>query len=465
MGDTKKEEAIATLIQGVKSLNETMPDLKAEVKRIAKDVEDVDVKGILESIDKLDAGMEKVKADILANATRSESGVPGLEDVKEFSIIRACMGVKMGGTQKNFEDVGGGKEFEVMKAVRQQMEKTGQAVGIDGQGGFFVPDQVMPDVIAAIYSRAAFIDLAGDGQSVVSVLDGLFGNTVTIPKAEGGCIAYWIGEEDDYAASKMKVGTVKMSPKKLGVLTKITHEMRRFQSQGFENLLRQDMVRALSKKLDHTIAYGTGTDNTPRGIVHMKGVQVYDAVGKASYDGLAAARAGVADWAAAELTFDGLDNIRGVLEDNDIDIDDGGSFRTISHPRYMRRLRQLKVQNFSGQAANQPYLLGAPMLKDSTIEAIIGKFGKTTQVNTTNKPGASIAGATTETELKSGDVFAGNMSEIVLGRWSGIEIEDDQGMGTGFVNDVTNIKMRMYADVGHRQDKAIVVCPNATMRD
>lgn len=464
MGDEKKEKAIADLIMGVKSLNETLPDLKSKVDAIAKQVNDVDVKGINEHLDVLQAGMDKVQADILAHATNSASGVPGVED-EDFSILRACMGVKRGSSKAAFEAAGAGKEWEIMDAVRNSMTKAGQTVGVDGQGGFFVPDQVMPDVIAAIYSRAAFIDLAGDGQTAISVIDGLIGNTVTIPKAEGGCIAYWIGEEDEYAESKMGVGVLSMTPKKLGVLTKITAEMRRFQSAGFENLLRQDMVRALAKKLDHTVAYGTGTDNTPRGICALKGVQVWDAAAKKSYSGLAAARAGVADWAPAELTFDGLDEMRGVLEDADIDPDEGGSYRTISHPRYMRRLRQLKIQNFTGQSANQPYLLGAPMLKDSTIEAIIGQFGKTTQVRTKQKPGSSIAGDTTETELKSGDVFTGNMSEIVLGRWSGIEIEDDDGRGTGFARDETNIKMRMFADVGHRQDKAIVVCPNAIMRD
>ena len=58
----------------------------------------------------------------------------------------------------------------------------------------------------------------------------------------------------------------------------------------------------------------------------------------------------------------------------------------------------------------------------------------------------------------------GNLSEVILGRWGGIQLTDDQGKGKGFTTDHIYIKMRMWVDVGIRQPRAIVWCPDATVR-
>lgn len=463
----QQEAELAKMMAGVKELTESVPELLSRIKTVEKHVDrykDVDPTNVLSQMEQLNAGFQQIKRSIASHATRHPiMGLPGLEDdAEKFSVLRAVLGVKKGGTQEAFESVNAGFEWEAMSQIRERVKASGAAVGIDSQGGFFVPDQVIPDVVAAIYTRSVFIDLAGDGRTRVSVIDGLVGNKVTIPKFESGVVAYWVGEEDDYAESKAGTGVITMNQHKLGILTKITNEMRRFQSYGFENLLRQDMIRAMAKKLDWTVAYGPGTDNAPRGITRLEGVQVYRAETGDVYDGLDAARQ-VSDWDGGELNFDGLDNMMGVLEDNDIDVD--ASYSTISAPRYFRRLRQLKIENYTGQTSGQPYLLGAPMIRDETMRGLIGDFDKTTQIPTNQKPGASIAGTTDSTNEKYGDVFAGNFSEIVLGRWSGIEIEDDEGRGKDFARDIINVKMRQYADVGHRQDKSVVVCPDAQMRN
>lgn len=465
-----EQELALRLFKSVEKLTESIPTLLERVKAIEVSTEafkGIDPKSVLANMEKLQAGFDRVKRQI---ATNSSHGLylAGLEDESEqsrFSMLRAVMGVKAGGSKEAFERVKAGYEWEVMSQIRAKAESSGHIIGVDSQGGFFVPDQVIPDVIAAIYTRSVLIDLAGDGQTRVSVLDGLTGVPVTIPKFEGGVIAYWIGEEDDYAESKAAVGNVTLRPRKLGILTKLTNEMRRFQSFGFENMLRNDMIRALAKKMDWTVMYGRGTDNAPRGIMSMENVLVYRAENGTVYEGLAAARA-ASNWVGGTLNFDGLDNMKGALEDIDIDPDEGGSFAYISAPRYFRGLRQLKIDNYTGQTANQPYLLGSPMIREETLRSLIGDFGRTTQVASANPAGASI-GATASgggANPLFGDVIGGNLSEVVVGRWSGIEIEDDEGKGKDFVKDVTNVKMRMYADVGARHERAIVVCPDAKMR-
>lgn len=456
-------DSVSSLNKGVTALKEDITSMKQEITELKT----LDTASVLEEFEKLKAQNEKTM-EAIRNNSNNPGFIPGLEDKKvsdKFSMTRCLIAVKTG----NWKNAGFEKEI-----IDIATKSAGQVIGVQSDGGFFVPDQVIADVITGFYAKSAFINLDGEGNTRVSVLDGLFGIPVKIPKFMGGVIAYWIGEEDDYVMSKAQVGNVTATPKKLGTLIRLTNEMQRFPSYGFETLLRNDMTRAMAKKADWTIIYGSGTADMPRGIMNMisatkiaagvaagrapESVQVFNAATGAMWDG-----SDIADWDIAELNYDGLDEMRGALEDNNIDLE--SSFATMAAPRYFRRLKQLKVKNFDGQSSDQPYLLGIPMLTDNKLQDIIGQFGRTTQLASAQKPGASIGGITDETALKSGDVICGNWNEVIFGRWSGIEIEDDKGEGTGFIKDQTYIKTRMYADVMMRHEASLVVCPNARTKD
>lgn len=442
-----EKEAAKRILDTLEELKTKVPEHTKELEAIKTELEKfkgLDGKKVLDALESLKAGQAATQEAI----RRSTGGfyVPGIEEYgKKFSMVRALIAVKTGDWSK------AGLEKEIFDQTRN---KAGHIVGQDSAGGFWVPDQVIPDIIAAIYTRSVMVGLEGSGQTRVSVIDGLTGIPAKIPKFDGGMIAYWIGEQDKYAESQTKSGNVTMTPKKLGVLTRLTDEMQRFSSPGFENLLRTDMQRAAAKKLDWTVLFGSGTENMPRGIMSLKDIQVFSAEsGNTTVP---------ANPAGAELTFDGLMEMQGLLEDNDIDIND--SFAIISATRYFRRLKQLKILNFSAQATGNPYLLGVPMLTDEKLTSIIGDWDKTTQIPTTNRPGASLGWANPQANALNGDVVAANWSEVVLGRWSGVEITNDGGTGDGFINDQTYVKMRLYIDLGYRLEKAIVVCPDAKMR-
>ena len=102
------------------------------------------------------------------------------------------------------------------------------------------------------------------------------------------------------------------------------------------------------------------------------------------------------------------------------------------------------------------------MISDERLAEVIGPYVTSTQVESARKPGKNLgwiddgdAGST------FGNVFYGNWNEVLLGRWGGIEIDDDAGRGKGFTRDHIYLKMRMYVDVGLRHDQAIVVCDDA----
>lgn len=463
-------EKLSVFLDGDESLVKMSDKIKA-LEPLVEGLKDLDLKKVVEEVDKLKAGQETIRKSIKTNRN-SRGFVPGLEDAddEQFSILRALNAI---GT-KDFGEAG--YELEVMKEAKKQasqntvFNKRAQQIGDDVVGGYFVPDQVMSDVIQAIYTRSVMVNLDGsDGTTRVSILDGLVGANVEIPKFEGGTIAYWVGEENAIAESFADVGNITMNPKKLGVLVRLTEEMRKFGAFGFEALLRNDIVRAAAKKIDESVIYGNGSNHAPRGIMAHPEVSLFmqqDTALVRAKTTLAAVQAGTGEFAdlpGAEMNFDDLDDMQLLLEEDDIIMD--SSFAWISSPRFFRRLRRQKVIHFSGQTTEQAYLLGTPMITDEQLRASIGDFGTSNQIPTTNVPGESSGGQTTETDEKYTDLLGGNWADVLFGRWGGLEISDDAGRGVGFSSGVLNMKLIMYSDINIRQPRSIIVASDVKVRD
>lgn len=463
------EKQFATLLANVDGLNTSVKALSEKVTTLQntnEDLKDLDLKSVLQEFEQLKAAHEKT-VTALRNSRRGLY-VPGLEDegvTKQFSLLRACTAVK----NKDWKNAS--FEQEVIKAARDRLEKLKAAhvIGDDELGGFFVPDQVIADVIAAIYTTSQLISLDGDdGTTRIRVLDNLIGGNVKIPRFLGGLIAYWIGEEDEYAESQTNVGDMKLSPHKLGVLAKLTAEMQTFAGFGFEQMFRTDMVRAAAKKLDYTAMFGRGGDNMPKGIAHTDGIYIYSAqsndYGVLGTDALGGAKF-QADWDGAELGYKGLQAMQLALEENDITPDDSAWWG--SHPRFWARLKDLRVPPAASPSAGEErqFVLGLPMISDARLAEAIGNFFKSTQWPTSNVPGATISAPQTGGASKYGDVLYGNLSEVVMGRWAGLQITDDAGRGKGFTSDHAYVKLRLWADFGVRETKALILCPDAKMRD
>ncbi len=450
-------QKVDTLGVEVPALKNGMTALKADLERMLlmeEKFKGMDVAKTLDLMEQIRSGQDQIR-----NMIRTHKGgiyVPGLGDntKEKFSLQRAFVAV----ATKDWS--GAQYEERVMKEAREAVKKgPGSIVGVDTQGGFFVPDQVIPDVIQAIYAQSQLLSVDGTGTTRVSVLDGLSGIPVTIPKFLGGMVAYWIGEQDRYVESAVKVGNVSMRPRKLGVLTRITDEMKRFSSWGFESLMRYDMVRSAAALIDYTILYGTGSDNMPRGIaaLALSDAQAQRYSCETHSDSFNATLAG------GECGYDDLMNMQGLVEDINIPISPSWAF--ISHPKFFRRRRQDKIQYFSGQTSNFGYLVDGPMMTPERLKGLIGDYGWLAAMPTRNYAGQSVGKtATTPSDLTYGDVFGANWNDVIFGRWGGIEILEDNGLGKGFATDETYVKMRTYADVGYRREQSIVHCPDAKMR-
>lgn len=440
-----------------KSILDKVGTLALTVDGISKGLEEVKKDGVKAAdLQKTQQECEKLKAQIEAlqdaiKTKRDHLHFSGIEDcAPKFNLLRLCASIKQG-RKRDIAPF----EWEVIDNSRKAMEKSGAmgamakagaVVWDDVAGGIWVPDQVIADVIQPIYTQSAFVALdPASGQTNVSVIDGLIGGTVKIPEFQGGMIAYWIGEEDDYVESQTKSGNVTMTPKKLGVLTRVTAEMMQFASPAFDAFMRRDMVRAAAKKIDYTVPYGSGTANMPLGIANDPRISKWLCSTKA--------KATTESGNGAEFDFDCALEAKGALEDDDVQADATECF--VSHPRLWRRMKQQKIEMYSGQAAKMAYALGGPAISDDRLRGIIGKFARSTQIPTT-KSFNSVA--------KFTDVFYGNLGEFIFGRWGGLQVLDDAGEGSGFIRDQTYIKLRMWADQACRQSRAILHIPDAQAR-
>ena len=475
MTATISKEQAQAIEQKLKDLAEgenSVPKMREDLKALVEDVKAIDIEGLLERVDKMKAEQEKLSNQI----ANSKSGfyIPGVDDArKKFRLVKAIVGMRRGGNKRSFEDCGAGYEYEFLKSVfdahegelRKNYEFKAQRTDSDALGGAMVPDQVIPDVIPAIYARSAFVNLDGEGETRVTLMDGLFGNKVSIPQFEGGLVSYWVSEAEEATKSFVKTKAKSMEPHKLMILAQMTKEMQDMSGFGFEAMFRRDMVRSAALKLDWTIPYGTGAE-MPMGIVNNPDIKIFSAQaykagvndGVVANNAAAIAAANGGDWQGEELDFDGIDEMYGVLEDDEIELDGMG---TISSPRFFRRLKKIKTQNFSGQNSGQPYLVGVPMVPDGRLAELIGSFGKTTKIPSNRKPGAAVSAPSATGVAKFTDVFAGNMNEIVVGRWAGISIG---GFGVDYAKDITNIKLRMMASTIVRQPRSLIFCPDARAR-
>lgn len=462
---TEKQAAqILTQIEGFGKSVATLTDRIKNLQTESEEFKKLDIKAILDEVELLKASNERIVSAIKHN--KRGLYVPGLEDATDkFSMIRAVHAVQT----RNWD--GAGFEKECLEAAREKMAllKASHVIGDDQLGGYFVPDQLIPEVIGAIYTQSQFISLSGDdGTTRVTVIDNLVGGNVKLPKFDGGLIAYWIGEEDAYTESATSVGDLSLKPKKLGVLIRLTQEMRNFAGFGFESLIRRDMVRAISKKLDYAIPFGRGGDNMPLGIFNTAGVRVYSAQKDNSGsigDDLSDTTEFQADWDGADVAYKELGKMQLALEEDDIVMDDSATW--FASPRFWNRLKEFRIPPAAAVASDErrEFVLGAPMISDARLAEAIGKFAKANQFPTTNDPGESVGAPTTNTSDLYGDLLYGNMNEVLLGRWSGIQIEDDSGRGLGFVTDHIYVKMRMWVDVGIRQPRGLIVCPDVKVRD
>jgi HK97 family phage major capsid protein len=341
--------------------------------------------------------------------------VSGLEDEKErFSMSKAVIAITTGDwTNAGFE-----------KSVFEETRKKAASVGSDSAGGFIVPIQYLGD---------NFIELLRPNSTVIqmgaTVLNGLVGSPVEIPKQLSGATAYWIDENASITDSQQSYGQLNLRPHSLGAVVILSNRFLRMANPSADKMITQDITKVMALAVDLAALAGTGIGAQPVGIKNTVGVGSL-AIG---------VNGGTFDYVQAQ-------NMEGLLEDANAL---RGKLGYIMSPAVKRVLKKQKVHFFSGDTKGYP--LG--VVSDEQLKSYLGyDFMTTTQLPNTATKGAGTGLST---------VIFGNFEELILANWGDIEILASKETSNAFTTNQTYIRIIQETDIGIRHAESFAVCNDA----
>ena len=231
----------------------------------------------------------------IGSTTALESQEIGLSkaETKRFSMMRAIHALA-NPTDRRAQEAAA-FEFECSRAAADQYGKTAQGIMLpaevlrtwkqrdlgaaaDGQDPVVIKGD--GDLIGEDFRGGDFIDVLRNQSSVMAagatMLGGLSGD-VKIPKKTAAASAAFISAEGGAATeSEMTIGNVSLSPKTLGAFTDVTRQILIQSSLDVENLIRDDLTRAMALAIDSAALSGSGADGNPTGIKNTSNINTVD---------------------------------------------------------------------------------------------------------------------------------------------------------------------------------------------
>ena len=300
------------------------------------------------------------------------------DEARSFSLMRAVRAMLPNATQADREAAA--FELECSEAAQKAYGRSAQ--------GILVPADVLSRVFEVGTSQNGatlvgtdhrgdmFIEMLRNRSTIMNlgfIMDGLVGDA-EIPKQTGGATAYWLGEEEEVGSSNPTTGQLKLSPKTVGGRVEISRKLMQQSSPAAEQLVWNDLNRALALKIDKAAYYGTGGDNQPLGLKNISGVNAVS-------------------FAAVNPTFAELVKMESEIASDNADVN------------------------------SMSYVINAAMRGNFKTTA---KFGSGTE-STIWEPGNTVNGYRTEVtnQIEAGDVFFGNFADLIIAMWGGLDLTID----------------------------------------
>lgn len=360
-------------------------------------------------------GMIKTLEEAISK--RKWQDMPGVNEGKDqFSLFKLINGIISN------DWANAGYEKEVVDQTRQKA----LATSTDSAGGFLVPTQAIQDMIELLRAETVVREIGA------TVLDGLTGIPVELPKQTGGSTTFWIGENTAITPSDLTFGQLSMNPHTVASLVKLSNRLVRMSSPAAEQLVRNDIATELALRADLAALRGTGINGEPLGIANTPGLATVDFNATTTSSGYVS-NPGYEQLYDMEFQLAQANSLRGNL---------GFLF----HPTLRRALAKIRVDQ-GGGAANGQFL--ASPVTDPQLESYLGyPFRKTTQI-----PNNLGAGSDTE-------VYFGNWSDLIIAMWGGMEILASQETSDAFAKNQTWVRILMDMDIGIRHIESFVLGTN-----
>jgi HK97 family phage major capsid protein len=210
------------------------------------------------------------------------------KEIKRFSLVRAIHALA-NPTDRRAQQAAE-FEFECSAAAAEQYGRSSQGIMLPADVLRTWKRDLNSSDESALFTDdfrgGDFIDVLRNASSVMqagaTMLSGLSGD-VKIPKKTAAATAAWIATEGGAASeSEMTVGQVSMAPKTLGAFTDVTRQLLIQSSLDVENLIRDDLTRAIALTIDSAALEGAGTSGAPTGILNTSGVNTVTAFAAAN---------------------------------------------------------------------------------------------------------------------------------------------------------------------------------------
>ena len=131
--------------------------------------------------------------------------------------------------------------------------------GVADDGGVTVPQNLYNEIIPLLRQTGVTRSL---GVTELPLPNG----NLNLIKQTGAANFTWVGENKPIGNSKVTMGSIKLSAKKLAGIIPISNELLNDSSIAADRFVRDEMVAGIAEAEDITSLYGSGTENAPKGV-------------------------------------------------------------------------------------------------------------------------------------------------------------------------------------------------------
>jgi len=399
-------DKIAEILAAIQATEKMLGDQKTTMEEKMK---------ALDKIEELETRLAAIETSIKQKHSKLID-LPGVDEGKEqFSFLKAFYGIATNDWDKS------GFEKEVFDQTRKRALETGTG----SAGGYIVPSQYIAEIIEILRAKSVVIGMGA------TVLDGLVGSPVEIPRQDGGATAYWVGENADITESQQAFGQLNLTPKQVAAMVKMSNRFMNLSNPSGEAMVRRDLAQVIALAIDLAALRGSGSANQPMGIANTPGINTV-AIG---------ANGGLFDWDVAS-------DMEGKLEDeNALD----GRIGYIMHGKVKRKLKRIRIAQYSAQTDGE-YIFN-PIMSDAALAEQLGyPLSATSQIPTNLAKGGG-------TNLS--EVYLGNWQELIIGQWGGLEFMASSETSDAFQKVQTWIRVIQEVDIALRHAKSFCLVNDA----
>jgi HK97 family phage major capsid protein/HK97 family phage prohead protease len=198
------------------------------------------------------------------------------KETRSWSVLRAIDYLANPGSQAKREAAA--FEIEASEAAAQKLGRASRGITIpnevfkrdmqtqpDTAGGNLVSTELSSDFISLLTNASVL------AQTGSKILTGLSGN-ISIPRIGSQQTSYWIGEGSNVTESDMSIEQINMSPKTIGAMTDVSRKLLIQSSLDVESLVRQHLANSVALEIDRAALYGTGSSGEPLGVHNVTGI-------------------------------------------------------------------------------------------------------------------------------------------------------------------------------------------------